>query len=61
MTRAWLVRVETAWVCFGFVVGPSGRVTEAAPIARWTIGKPGREILAYWRHRGATVTWSEDQ
>jgi len=57
----YLVRVDLAAnpsACFGVVVA-DGVVTAAAPITRWAIGRLGRDIVAYWRRRGATVTWQE--
>jgi len=30
-----------------------GRVVDAAPIAKWAIGKDEREVAAYYRKRGA--------
>lgn len=34
----------------------SGHVVEAAPILRWTRGKPFDEVIAYARRRGWTLT-----
>lgn len=30
-----------------------GHVTDAAPIARWTVGRPEREVADWYRSRGA--------
>jgi hypothetical protein len=30
-------------------------IVEAAPIARWAVGRMEREIMRYWERRGATV------
>jgi hypothetical protein len=30
-------------------------IVEAAPIARWAVGRMEREIIRYWERRGATV------
>lgn len=30
-----------------------GRIVDAAPIARWAVGKPEREVAAYFRRHGA--------
>lgn len=35
------------------VVTRDGRVVDAAPIARWTIGKPERQVADYFRRKGA--------
>lgn len=55
---AYLVRVTHGTACFGLVV-VGGVVTEAAPIARWCVGKRGRDAVRYWRRRGATVIWRQ--
>jgi hypothetical protein len=52
----YLVRVDSGFACFGFVVA-GGRVVRSAPITKWAIGRLGRDVVAYWRNRGATVTW----
>lgn len=55
----YLVRVDCPAnpdAVFSFEV-EDGVVVEAAPICRWAVGKRGREVVAYWRRRGATVTW----
>lgn len=54
----YLVRVDSGFACFGFDV-VDGIVTRCAPITRWALGEPGRDVVAYWRKRGATVTWTE--
>jgi hypothetical protein len=53
----WLVRVELPWACFGFEVTDDGWVIEAAPIAAWTIGKHGRQVVSHYRGRGGRVSW----
>lgn len=35
------------------VVIRDGRVVDAAPIARWAVGKPERQVADYWRRKGA--------
>lgn len=57
-TLEYLVRIELAWACFGFVVS-DGVVTKAAPISKWAVGKRGRYVVDYWRSRGAAVIWTE--
>jgi hypothetical protein len=46
------VWVSLPWATFGLAVR-DGVVVDAAPIARWTIGKPELDVAAYWRRRGA--------
>jgi hypothetical protein len=55
----WLVRVELPWACFGFEVTDDGWVIQAAPIASWTIGRRGRQVVAYYRQRGGLVSWQQ--
>jgi hypothetical protein len=45
----WLVQVELPWACFGFEVTGDGWVIEAAPIADWTVGRRGRQVVASYR------------
>ena len=52
----YLVRVETDFATFGFIV-KKGVVVEAAPIAKWSIGRSGKSVVKYWRKRGGKVTW----
>jgi hypothetical protein len=52
-----LVRIDMPYACFGMVV-VNGVVTEAAPIARWSIGRRGRDSVRYWKKRGAKVQWT---
>lgn len=40
--------------CFGVVV-VGDTVREAAPIARWAVGKPWRTVRAWYEKRGAVV------
>lgn len=53
----YLVRVEHESRCFGFIVS-DGVVIAAAPIAKWMLDKPGRDMVDYWRKKGGTVTWN---
>lgn len=46
------VWVSLPWATFGLGVR-GGVVVEAAPIARWCVGKPEQQVAAYWRGRGA--------
>lgn len=47
------VWVSLPYATFGIAV-EGGRVRDAAPIARWAIGKDERVVAAYFRRRGAT-------
>ena len=51
MKTQW-VWVSTPYATFGIAVR-DGRVVDAPPIARWTIGKPERLVADYYRRRGA--------
>jgi hypothetical protein len=55
----WLVHVELPGACFGFEVTDDGWVIQAAPIAAWTIGRRGREVVSYYRRRGGLVSWQQ--
>ena len=46
------VQVVMSHATFGVIIR-DGRVIDAAPIARWTIGKDERQVAAYFKHRGA--------
>ena len=35
------------------VITKNGKVVDAAPIARWTVGRDEREIADYYRRKGA--------
>jgi hypothetical protein len=49
----YLVHVELSEACFGFEVNDQGVIVNAAPIARWTLGRRGRQVVAYYRRREA--------
>jgi hypothetical protein len=54
----WLVYVDlprNPSACFAFIVNAEGVVAEAAPIARWAIGKRGRQVVIYYKGRQARV------
>lgn len=55
---SWLVCVDLLYACFGLVI-VDGVVARAPPIAFWTIGRLGREVVAYYRRKGAHVSWQE--
>ncbi|MFF0864139.1 hypothetical protein ACFYUV_20440 [Nonomuraea sp. NPDC003560] len=44
--------VSLAYATFAIVVR-DGRVVDAAPIARWAIGKPEQRVADYYRRKGA--------
>lgn len=51
-----LIRVALSGRVFGLLV-VDGVVVEAAPIARWTVGRKARWVWDYFVARDATVTW----
>jgi hypothetical protein len=52
MIGAW-IWVSLPYATFA-VVTRDGRVIDAAPIARWAIGKPEQQVADYFRRKGAT-------
>lgn len=48
-----LIRITLSYAVFGLIV-EDAVVVEAAPIARWAVGKPIRDVLTYYRRKGAT-------
>jgi hypothetical protein len=44
--------VSLSYATFGLGI-KDGRVVEAAPIARWAIGKPERQVADFYRRKGA--------
>lgn len=51
LTARW-IWVSLPYATFGLAV-KAGQVVDAAPIARWAIGKPESTVAAYYRKRGA--------
>lgn len=47
-----LIWVDLPYACFGLIVR-GGRVVDAAPIARWSVGKDERFVADYYRKKGA--------
>jgi hypothetical protein len=45
-----LYHIDIAYACFG-IVEKDGVVVEAAPIAKWTIGKEINFVLEYYKFR----------
>ncbi|WP_188189654.1 hypothetical protein [Nonomuraea sp. SYSU D8015] len=41
------------------IVVRDGRVVDAAPIARWAVGKPEQRVSDYYRRKGA-LNWADD-
>lgn len=55
-----MIWVHLPYATFGLVVRlVNGQhiITEAAPIAAWTRGKPAREVWDYYQARGAELRW----
>lgn len=48
--------VSLSWATFGLGLR-DGRVVEAAPIAKWCIGKTESYVVNYWRRRGARIEY----
>jgi len=46
------IRVSTRWATFALGM-QDGVITQAPPIARWTIGKTEAEVARYYRRKGA--------
>ncbi|MFI7468174.1 hypothetical protein [Nonomuraea sp. NPDC049646] len=46
------VWVSLPWATFA-IVTRGGLVVDAAPIARWTVGKPERQVADHFRRKGA--------
>jgi hypothetical protein len=55
----YLVRVSLPHACFAFEVDDQGVIVAAAPSARWTLGRRGRELVGYYRQRCGEVTWTK--
>jgi hypothetical protein len=49
-----LIQVDTGYACFCLVVR-DGVVVEAAPIAKWVMGKSVEYVVSYFRRKGASV------
>ena len=48
------------WIALGSTITfaleeRDGRIAKAAPIARWSVGRPVVDVLRYYRSRGAEV------
>jgi len=54
-----VIQVSLPHATFGLVVH-DGWVVDAAPIARWAIGKRERYVADYFRRRGARFERVED-
>lgn len=50
-TDAVSVYVDLPYACFG-LEAVAGRVTDAAPIARWTVGRRLDEVRRHYERRG---------
>lgn len=51
MTDGW-IWISLHYATFGVEVR-DGRIVDAAPIARWAVGKAERPVADYYRQRGA--------
>ena len=51
MTERW-IWVSLSYATFGLAVR-DGIVVDAAPIARWAIGKPEQKVADFYRSKGA--------
>ena len=51
----WL-QITYRKACFG-IREEDGVIVEAAPIARWTLGKTKREVVKYFRRKGGRVRY----
>lgn len=49
-----LYQIKVSYACFG-IVAKNGVVVEAAPIAKWTVGKDIQYVLNYYRTRKRAV------
>jgi hypothetical protein len=49
-----LYRVTLSYACYGVVVR-DGQIIEAAPIARWSVGKPLAQFAAWVRKKGGKL------
>lgn len=52
-----LVYVDTGYACFGLVLDADDRVVDAAPIAKWAIGKDAQFVRAYWSRKRQLRAW----
>lgn len=51
-----LVRVSLPYAVFGLLIDDDSKtIAEAPPIASWAHHKPAREVLLYFKRRGATL------
>jgi hypothetical protein len=55
MRSEQLYQIDTVYYCAGLVV-ESRRVTQAAPVLRWALGKPWTEVERWARGKRARVT-----
>ncbi|MEV0231603.1 hypothetical protein [Nonomuraea sp. NPDC050786] len=46
------IGVSLSYATFAIVVR-DGRIVDAAPIARWAIGKPEQRVAEYYQRKGA--------
>lgn len=51
MSSATLIYVDLPYACFG-LEAHEGVVVDAAPIARWAVGRPLEEVRRYFEKKG---------
>jgi len=51
-----LVYISLSYATFGLIAS-NGRIVDAPPIARWTIGKYAEYVVEYYKHKGANIIW----
>ncbi len=54
------VWVSLPYATYGIAIRGT-RVVEAAPIARWMVGKNTRDVASWLERKGAIVRWLEEQ
>lgn len=54
MTEPREIWISLPFATFG-IITRDGKIIDAAPIAKWTIGRDEQEITDYFRSRGATL------
>jgi len=49
-----VISIDLPYACFGIIV-ENDIVIEAPPIAKWATGKSAREVLLYFKGKGAKI------
>jgi hypothetical protein len=50
-----IIQIDCKYGCFG-LIAKEGKIVEAAPIAKWTLGKSAKYVLYYFRRKGCDVS-----